>query len=84
MSGMTRSERAWAKWRGLVEAQEASGLSVLRFCEERGIPASSLFAWRRKLRGGAAPHDGTGSADGGILTKVWGRQPRLRRGAGVP
>jgi hypothetical protein len=53
MSGMkrsVRSERAWAKWRRLVEAQEASGLSVHRFCEDRGIPASSLFAWRRKLR----------------------------------
>jgi hypothetical protein len=24
---------------------------VHRFCEERGVPASSLFAWRRKLRG---------------------------------
>jgi hypothetical protein len=54
MTGMdrsNRSERAWAKWRGLVEEQRASGLSVHRFCQARGIPASSLFAWRRKLRG---------------------------------
>jgi hypothetical protein len=48
MSGMTRSARAWAKWRGLVEAQEASGISVHRFCEERGIPASSVFARDRR------------------------------------
>jgi hypothetical protein len=53
MSGMkksVRSETAWAKWRGLVAAQEASGLSVHGFCDEHGIPASSMFAWRRKLR----------------------------------
>jgi hypothetical protein len=57
MSGMkrsSRSEAAWAKWRGLVAEQEASGISVHRFCEERGIPASSIFAWRRKLRDAAA------------------------------
>lgn len=54
MKRSARSEAAWAKWRGLVAEQESSGLSVHRFCEERGIPASSMFAWRRKLRDGAS------------------------------
>jgi hypothetical protein len=54
MKRSARSERAWAKWRRLVAEQEASGLSVQRFCRRRGIPASSLFAWRRKVREAAA------------------------------
>jgi len=33
-----------------VAEQERSGRSVQRFCIERGLAASSLFAWRRKLR----------------------------------
>jgi hypothetical protein len=34
-----------------LEEQQASGLPVSVFCRERGIPSSSLFAWRRRLRG---------------------------------
>jgi hypothetical protein len=49
MSGMNRSEVARAKWSRIVAAQRSSGLSVVRFCEERGIPVSSLFAWKRRL-----------------------------------
>jgi hypothetical protein len=41
------------RWRKLLEDQRASGLPISAFCRERGIAASSLFAWRRKLtRGG--------------------------------
>ena len=38
-----------AYWQGLIADQEASGLSVSRFCRERGVPAGSFFNWRRKL-----------------------------------
>jgi transposase-like protein len=51
-------QSAAVRWRKLLEDQRASGLPVSAFCRERGIPASSLFAWRRKLTrggGGAAP-----------------------------
>jgi hypothetical protein len=40
---------AAARWRKLLEDQRASGLPVVAFCRERGIAASSLFAWRRRL-----------------------------------
>ena len=40
------------KWRGLVERQRSSGLSVAGFCARHGIAAPSLYAWRRRL---AAP-----------------------------
>ena len=39
-----------AKWEALVAEQAGSGLSVAAFCRERGVPASQLFAWKRRLR----------------------------------
>jgi hypothetical protein len=47
---MNRSEAAWSKWAGLIEEQGASGWSAGRFCAERGVPTSSFFAWKRKIR----------------------------------
>ena len=43
---------AATRWRKLLEDQRVSGLPVSVFCRERGLPQSSLFAWRRKLTGG--------------------------------
>lgn len=37
------------RWRGLIEEQGRSGQSVRVFCQSRGIPEPSLYAWRRKL-----------------------------------
>jgi len=37
------------RWRGLVEEQERSGLSVREFAERRGVSAWSLYGWRSKL-----------------------------------
>lgn len=42
-------EPASARWKKLILDQQASGLPVSVFCRERGIPQSSLFAWRRRL-----------------------------------
>lgn len=41
------------RWRKLLEDQRASGLPISAFCRERGIAASSLFAWRRRLTRGS-------------------------------
>jgi hypothetical protein len=41
---------AAARWRKLLEDQRVSGLPISVFCRERGVPASSLFAWRRRLK----------------------------------
>ena len=43
---------ASTRWRKLLDDQQASGLPISAFCRERGIGASSLFAWRRRLAGG--------------------------------
>lgn len=69
MSGMNRSEAVRKKWSRIIAAQRRSGLSVAGFCEERGIPASSLFGWKRKLRGGA---DQTPRASGFVEARVRG------------
>jgi hypothetical protein len=44
-----RKQPASVRWRKLLEDQRVSGLPIAAFCRERGIPASSLFAWRRQL-----------------------------------
>ena len=45
-----RGSEAWTKWRGLVAEQKQSGESVAAFRRERGVPASQMFSWKRRLR----------------------------------
>ena len=55
---MSRSTAALEKWRGIVDEQTSSGQTVAEYCRRRGIAASSLFAWKRRLTraaGKAAP-----------------------------
>lgn len=40
----------WAKWKELLAEQAGSGQSVAAFCLERGVPASQVYAWKRRLR----------------------------------
>jgi transposase len=39
-----------ARWRGLIEAQERSGLSAREFADLQGITLSTLYWWRSRLR----------------------------------
>ena len=43
-------EPAAARWRKLIEQQGDSGLGVSAYCRERGLSATSMFAWKRRLR----------------------------------
>lgn len=45
-----RSSQREAFWRGEVGRQATSGLSVRRFCQERGLSEPSFYAWRRTLQ----------------------------------
>ncbi len=49
MSRMNQRTVSVERWRGIVEEQQASGLSVAAFCRRSRVPQSSFFAWRRKL-----------------------------------
>ena len=45
-------------WRGQIEAQQASGLSVRQFCRQRQLGEPSFYHWRRTL----AARDGKSSS----------------------
>jgi hypothetical protein len=36
-------------WRRIVTGQAGSGLSIRRYCSERGVNEPSFFAWRKEL-----------------------------------
>jgi transposase len=55
---MSRSALAAERWREIVKEQTCSKQTVAEYCRQRGIAASSLFAWKRRLKraaGGVAP-----------------------------
>jgi hypothetical protein len=37
------------RWRRIIAQQQNSGLSVAEFCRRQQVPASSFFAWKRRL-----------------------------------
>ena len=45
-----RGAEAEAKWSGLIKEQEQSGQSVASFCRQRGVRASQLYAWKKRIR----------------------------------
>jgi transposase-like protein len=80
------------QWRERIAEQERSGMSVRKFCKERGIAEHLFFYWRKRLRTdqqpvrfalverGAAPAEPTGKAE---LELVLVSGERLRIGTGV-
>jgi hypothetical protein len=80
---MNRSDAAWSKWAGLIEAQGASGISASRFCAERGVPTSSFFAWKRKIRERASGSHAARASSGFIEAKVVGRGSAREDGGGA-
>jgi hypothetical protein len=39
------------RWQGIMDEQSASGLSVARFCQERGLSKHTLGYWKKQLKG---------------------------------
>jgi len=83
------SRAAREKWSRIIEEQRASGLTVARFCEERRIPASSFFPWRKRLKDAPAGPAfveakvrGVADGDGGGVTieLAGGRRVMASRG----
>ena len=44
------SPQLHAVWRERIRRQEASGLTIERFCSQEGIARSKLHAWKRRFR----------------------------------
>ena len=45
----------WAKWRGLVSEQIASGETVAAFCRDRGLRDWQFYDWKKRVREVGAP-----------------------------
>ena len=50
MANYRRSVEKEAYWRGQIERQSASGLSIRRWCRENGVSEPTYYVWRRKLQ----------------------------------
>ena len=50
MANRRRSVEKEAYWRGQIERQLASGLSIRRWCRESGVSEPTFYVWRRELR----------------------------------
>ena len=59
-----KKQDAATRWRKLLEDQRVSGLPISVFCRERGVPVSSLFAWRRRLTRGNGNGNNRGNGAG--------------------
>jgi len=46
-----RSEEKRAYWRGVLERQQESGLSIRQFCREHQVSEASFHSWKRKIVG---------------------------------
>jgi hypothetical protein len=46
-----QSEEKRAYWRGVLERQRESGLSVRQFCREHRMSEASFHSWKRKIAG---------------------------------
>jgi hypothetical protein len=80
------------QWQQRITEQERSGMSVRRFCKERGIAEHLFFYWRKRLCGkrqpvrfalverGVTPTDSGAKAE---LELVLATGERLRIGTGV-
>lgn len=57
MAGVSRELRAERVryWQGLIDEHSRSGLSVLEFCKERKVAATSFYQWRTKLQEASEP-----------------------------
>ena len=50
MANQRRSVEKEAYWRGQLELQSTSGLSIRRWCRESGVSEPTFYVWRRELR----------------------------------
>ena len=48
--GRKQNGETETRWRGIVERQAGSGLSIRGFCAAEGIQEPSFYAWRKRLR----------------------------------
>ena len=50
MANHRRSVEKEAYWRGQIDGQSASGLSIRRWCRDNEVSEPTFYVWRRELR----------------------------------
>ena len=50
MANYRRSVEKEAYWRGQVERQTGSGVSIRKYCRDNGVSEPSFYLWRRELQ----------------------------------
>ena len=49
---MNKSQRrGLEEWRQIIESQQTSGMTVARYCRDRGVTECSFYNWKKRLRG---------------------------------
>lgn len=49
MAKQTRASRR-EYWQQILQRQQASGLSIQRFCQQESLATATFFEWKRKFR----------------------------------
>jgi len=77
-------------WRTRISAQERSGISIKRFCQEQGLSEKSFYYWRKRLQTTTSMRFALveaelrrGTAEHAALELVLRTGERLRISAGV-
>ena len=60
--GRKRQRLTDGQWRRVFERQRRSGLSIVAFCDQEGVPTSTFFAKRRQLEVESEPGEPTSSS----------------------
>jgi transposase-like protein len=49
---MNKSQRRGPEeWRQIIDRQQTGGMTVARYCRDRGITECSFYNWKKRLRG---------------------------------
>ena len=85
MRGQRADERTRGQWRKLIAEAVRSGQSIRAYCQERGVPESQFYAWRRRLNGAApgAAQRGAAAVPGATFALVQEPGATLEPAAGV-
>jgi transposase-like protein len=91
MAKTTKEENRAARieyWREMITEQKRSGISVQRFCKDRGVTEQSFYVWRKRLKKEqpmqfALVQTGPRTVQDPVMELVLRTGERLRIGTGV-
>lgn len=61
MAKQTRASRR-EYWQQIIQRQQASGLSIQRFCQRENLATATFFQWKRRLRQASSAPEASSAA----------------------